>query len=89
MRGYGNTGYEPMEDIIDINDIEYHTPNKSLLNISAVDSNGGGVLHEESITLSQPNTMSLTLHTGKPDQKADDTLTSIAASPNLKTIRLF
>ena len=84
MRGYGNTGYEPMEDSIDINDIEYHTVNKSLLNVSATDANGGGVLHEESITLSQPNTMSLTLHTGKPDQKANDTLTSIAVSPKFK-----
>ena len=84
MRGYGNTGYEPMEDSIDINDIEYNTINKSLLSVTATDANGGGVLHEESITLSQPNTMSLTLHTGKPDQKANDTLTSIAVSPKFK-----
>ena len=84
MVGYGETGYEPMEDAIEINNIEYYTTNNTLPTVTATDSNGGGVLHEETITLSEPNTMRLTLHTGKSDQKANDTLTSIAVSPKFK-----
>ena len=82
--GYGRTGFRRELDYIPAEDIEYYGINKSLLSISATDSNGGGVLDGETVTLSSPNTMRITLHTGKEDQKADDTLTSIAVSPKFK-----
>ena len=84
FRGRGSKGFRSQFDEVDVEDIEYYTPNTTLLNTTATDSNGGGVLHGETIKLSAPNTMRLTLHTGKEDQKADNTLTSIAVSPKFK-----
>ena len=62
----------------------YYTDNDTLLNVTATDSNGGGVLDGQKIKLSHPNTMKLTVHTGGPFQKADNTLVSIAQSPGFK-----
>jgi hypothetical protein len=84
MIGQGTSGFNPFEDYLDVEDIEYYGTNKSLLNVTATDANGGGVLDGETVRLSAPNTMSITLHTGKEDQKADNTLTSIAVSPKFK-----
>ena len=82
--GYGKYGFDPTEEYIDPYYNHYNTTNTSLLDVTATDANGGGVLDGETITLSNPNTMRLTLHTGSPDQKADDTLVSIGQSPKFK-----
>lgn len=82
--GYGRGGFRPQQDYIEAQDVEYFGINESLLNVTANDANGGGVLDGETVKLSAPNTMRITLHTGKKDQKADDTLTSIAVSPKFK-----
>ena len=61
---------------------KYHTYNPSLANttanLSAINTNGTGVGDIETIYLNKPNTVRLTVHTGKEDQLADNTLVSIA-----------
>ena len=86
FKGYGRAGWDPTDEYIDEFLGKYYTTNSSIsgLNVSATDANGSGVIHEETITLSNPNVMQLTLHTGKRDQRADDTLVSIAQSPGFK-----
>ena len=84
MAGYGRYGYDPTDEYIDTFYNHYNTTNTSLLDTTATDAAGGGVLDGETITLSNPNTMRLTLHTGTSDQKADDTLVSIGQSPKFK-----
>ena len=82
----GRDGWDPVGEYIDEYTTTYYTPNNRAggLSVTATDSNGSGVIHEETITLSHPNSMQLTLHTGKPDQRANDTLVSIANSPGFK-----
>ena len=86
VKGMGKDGWEPVGEYIDEYTTSYYTPNNSAsgLSVTATDSNGSGVIHEETITLSHPNTMQLTLHTGKADQRANDTLVTIANSPGFK-----
>ena len=80
-RGYAELGYELEEDFIEAAIARYHGVNNSLKSTTASNSNDGtGVMHEETISLTAPNTMDVTLHTGKIDQKADDLLVSIASA---------
>ena len=48
---------------------------------------GGGITHGKGTTIEKPLPMKLTMHTGKPFQKSDDTLSSIAAGNNFKIQR--
>jgi len=84
--GYGKAGWQAEDEYIEEFLGGYYTPNSEVsgLSVTATDANGSGVIHEETITLSNPNSMQLTLHTGKPDQRANDTLVSIAQSPKFK-----
>ena len=86
IKGMGRDGWNAVGEYIDEYTTSYYTPNNSAsgLSVTATDSNGSGVIHEETITLSHPNSMQLTLHTGKPDQRANDTLVTIANSPGFK-----
>lgn len=45
---------------------------------------GAGIYHEKGTKLDSPLPMKLTMHTGKPFQKSDDTLSAIAAAGNFK-----
>ena len=82
--GYGDYGWNLENEDIEAYYNHYDTDNDTLLNLTATNSNGGGVLDGQKIKLSHPNTMKLTVHTGGPFQKADNTLVSIAQSPGFK-----
>ena len=87
--GHGSTGYQYEYDFISPRDLNYYTVNEGLrnngsVNLASSTSNGTGVKHEETISLTAPNDMEFTLHTGKIDQRADDSLVSIATSPGFK-----
>lgn len=84
FKGYGIRGWQPEAEYIDEFLGKYHTVNSGLSSLTATDVNGAGVVHGETLSLSSPNTIHLTMHTGKRDQKADDTLVSIAQSPKFK-----
>ena len=79
-RGYERHGYEPTEDYIEAAIARYHGVNAALKSTTANSTDGTGVKHEETISLTAPNTMDITLHTGKIDQKADDLLVQIASA---------
>ena len=49
-----------------------------------VDSDGQGVVDGETISLTKPNNMTITLHSGTTNQTADAALVSIAKSPGFK-----
>ena len=82
--GYGDYGWNLENEDIEAYYNHYYTDNDTLLNVTATDANGGGVLDGQKIKLSNPNTMKLTVHTGGPFQKADNTLVSIAQNPGFK-----
>ena len=77
-RGYERHGYEPTEDYIEAAIARYHGVNAALKSTTANTGDGTGVKHGETVSLTAPNTMDITLHTGKIDQKADDLLVGIA-----------
>ena len=79
-RGYERHGYEPTEDYIEAAIARYHGVNAALKSTTASSTDGTGVKHEETISLTAPNTIDITLHTGKIDQKADDLLVQIASA---------
>ena len=82
--GYGRGAYEYSHlDGIEPDVDEFYTPNTALLS-SFPTSESAGVTHGTTIPLTAPNTMRITLHTGKIDQRADNTLTSIGVSPKFK-----
>ena len=84
-RGYAEYGYEYEEDYIEAMITNYHTVNDSLKSTTVSTNDGTGVQHGETISLTAPNTMDITFHAGKIDQKADNTLVSISqASGNAK-----
>ena len=76
--GYGELGYELEEDYINANITKYHTLNEGLKSTTVSTNDGTGVQHGETISLTAPNTMDITFHAGKIDQKADNTLISIS-----------
>ena len=82
--GYGDDGFGYDQELIEAYYNHYNTTNDSLPSLTATDADGGGVLDGETIKLSQPNNMQLTLHTGSAFQKADDTLVSISQNPGFK-----
>ena len=82
--GYGEDGVEFVNDAVESQVTKYYSTNDSLPTLTLTDANGGGVLDRETIRLTEPNNMQLTLHTGSPYQLADDTLVSIAQSPGFK-----
>ena len=63
---------------------EYYTPVVALRDETLTTSDGTGVQHEETVTMTTPNNMSLTLHTGKIDQNADNHLVAISVNPLFK-----
>ena len=79
-RGYAELGYELEEDYIEASLARFHGVNNALKSVTESTTDGTGVTHEETISLSAPNTMSLTFHSGKIDQKADDLLVGIASA---------
>ena len=83
--GQGPNGHEHEGDYVPTDPPVFYTPNDSLKDGTLKTANGKGVVHGETMTLSAPNNMSLTFHAGKIDQRADNTLVSIAeASGNAR-----
>ncbi len=76
--GSGEKGYEYEDDYIEANLAKYYENNNSLKSTTIATTDGTGVQHGETISLTAPNNMSLTFHAGKIDQKADNTLIGIS-----------
>ena len=58
--------------------VHNYSVNDSLKSTTVSTNDGTGVQHGETISLTAPNTMDITFHAGKIDQKADNTLVSIS-----------
>ena len=80
--GGGSNGFYGLNDGLIRWMNKYHTANTSLAttnaNKVATNDDGAGVGDIKTIYLDKPNTVRLTVHTGKEDQLADSTLVSIA-----------
>ena len=84
MLGAGELGFENEEDYIEAMIAKYHSTNAALKDSTLSRSDGTGVKHDETITVSAPTNMSLTVHTGKINQKADDRFVEIADGVKFK-----
>ena len=82
--GYGENGFDVHEDYIDRAVAKYYSTNTGLKDSTIARTDGTGVKHGETMTLTAPNNMSLTFHSGKIDQRADDTLVEIANGVKFK-----
>ena len=80
FRGYAEFGFELEEDFIEARLGRFHGVNNALKSTTLSTGDGTGVKHGETISLTAPNTMSLTFHSGKIDQLADNTLVGIASA---------
>ena len=78
VQGYGEPGYEAEEDAIEAAITQYYSVNNSIDTANHKTTNGIGLGHRQTRSFTAPNDMSLTFYTGTIDQKADNTLTSIA-----------
>jgi len=81
--GFGGNGFRNIYDNINRWNNYFRTTNKGLLNTNSTDD-GKGVVDIETISVTKPNTMRFTVHTGATDQLADDTLSEIAKTPGFK-----
>ena len=81
--GMGPSAMRSFRDNIQPEVDEFYTPNTALLS-SFPTSESAGVTHGTTVPLTAPNTMRMTLHTGKIDQRSDNTLTSIGVTPKFK-----
>ena len=75
---FSEDGANAEGDIVESEPPVHHSPNNTLKNSTVKTTNGTGVVHGQTMTLTAPNIMSLTFHAGKIDQRANDTLVSIA-----------
>ena len=76
--GYGGSGFNFERDFIGPMAARYYEVNAALKNTTVSTTDGTGVQDRETISLTAPNTMSLTFHAGSIDQKADDLLVEIS-----------
>ena len=76
--GHGEPGYEAEADAIEAAMSNYYSVNDSIDTANHKTTNGIGLGHRQTRSFTAPNNMSLTFYTGTIDQKADNTLTSIA-----------
>ena len=78
IMGYGFSGMEIENDAIQAAITLYHSTNSSIDTTNHKTINGQGLTGRQTRSFTAPNNMSLTFYTGTIDQKADNTLTSIA-----------
>ena len=86
--GHGEGGFDYDGDFEEARIAHFRNlaSNTSSGNSSALTESSGtlGAIHEQVIKLTSPNNIVMDVHTGKPDQKANDALVSIAVNPKFK-----